>query len=35
MLAYIKILLCYYDIRCHYATQCVTVQYVLSVGATS
>ena len=31
----IKILLCYYDISCHNATQRVTVHEVLSVGEAS
>jgi len=35
MFAYLKRLLYYYDIRCHNATHCVTVHYVLSVGAAS
>jgi len=35
MFAQLKILLCYYDNRCHNATHCVTVHWVLCVGSDS
>jgi len=35
MFAHLKILLYYYNIRCHNDTHCVTIHQVLSVGAAS